>query len=556
MNTRYIRIMFIALTCWILAGRLAAQVVTTPFITTQPQSQTVVIGGSVTFSVVAGGSAPLSYQWRKGNGDIVGRTGTSLTLTNVQPGDAANYSVVVLNSSGSVVSSPATLTVTVPGVPPTVSTPPGQTVGIGDNVTLNVNVSGDSPFNYQWRKNGATIPGANGANLILPSVTAVDAANYTVVVSNAFGTATSDPMLLTVLTPPSISAITQTPSGAVAPGTNVSFTVVAAGSAPLRYQWSKDNRPIIGATNVTLSLNAVSAADGGTYSVSVANNVRAVSSSVQLVIGVGASSKIINVSVRTAAGVESETLIVGFVVAGSGDKPVLVRGIGPSLAAFSVTGFVTDPVLSLYRDTVRLATNDNWGDSLNIDPLSEAIRLSGAFPIGVRSLDSALLSVLQAGSYSAQLTGRAGTGIGLVELYDTNTALPARLTNVSARATVGRGTNVLIAGFVIDGNTPKTVLVRAIGPTLAAFGVTGVLNDPQLVLNRGNVVVASNDDWWRGTGQATLEPVFRSAGAFALVTGTRDSALVATLQPGAYTATVSGTDDGTGVALVEVYEVP
>jgi hypothetical protein len=235
---------------------------------------------------------------------------------------------------------------------------------------------------------------------------------------------------------------------------------------------------------------------------------------------------------------------------------MLVRGIGPSLAAFQVTGFLSDPVLALYRDTVQIASNDNWSDSLDIDRINEATRLSGAFAIGSRSLDAVVYSTLQAGTYSAQVSGRTGQGIALVELYDTGTSLPARLMNVSARALVGSGANVLIAGFVISGTSPMRVLVRAIGPTLAAFGVSDTLNDPQLVLNSGSTMIATNDDWWRGTGLQQLPPVFSSVGAFTLVNGSRDAALVATLQPGPYTATVSGADGSTGVALVEVYEAP
>ena len=540
-------------TVTVLTGGLEAQVVTSPAIATQPVSQTVTVGATVTFNVAATGSAPLTYQWRKGNLDSPGATGTSLTLNNVQPGDAANYSAIVLNSVGSAVSSPATLVVTVPGTPPTLAPPDNQTVGVGTNVTLSISVSGTPPFSYLWRKNGATVSGATASSLVLPSVQLQDAGSYTVVVGNAFGSATSGAITLTVLELPRI--VTHLVPQSAAPGSNVAFAVVAAGAPPLRYQWFKDGRAITAATNATLALTSVTANDAGSYSVNVANDVgSAQSGPVPLTINSG--SKIVNVSVRTTAGSESETLIVGFVVAGLGNKPLLVRGIGPALAAFQVAGFVADPVLALYRDSVQVGANDNWSDSLDIDRINEATRLSGAFPIGNRSLDAVIYSSVQAGSYSAQVAGRTGEGIALVELYDTGSTLPAKLTNVSARALVGSGARVLIAGFVIDGTTPKTVLVRGIGPALAAFGVAGALLDPQLVLNRGNAVVASNDDWWRGTGLQLLPPVFANVGAFALVNGSRDAALVVTLEPGAYTATVSGAEGSTGVALVEVYETP
>jgi hypothetical protein len=548
-------LLFAAVACG-SAPWLAGQSVTSPFITTQPASRTIEQGGSVTFTVVAGGTAPLTYQWRRGNQDISGQTGTSLTLTNVQPGDAASYSVIVLNSVGTVTSSPATLTVTVPGVAPTLAAPVNQTVGQGTNVELRIGITGGTPpFSYLWRKNGATVPGATGATLVLPNVGLQDSGSYTVVVSNNWGIATSGALVLTVLELPRI--VTPITSQSAAPGSNVSFTVSAAGAPPLRYQWSKDNRAITGATNATLLLNSVTADDGGSYLVTVSNDAGSVQSGPVTLTIVG-GSRIVNLSVRTSAGTESETLIVGFVVAGIGNKPMLVRGIGPSLAAFSVPGFLADPTLELFRGEVRVAANDNWGDSLEIDRINEAMRQTGAFAIGARSLDAVVYSTLQAGAYSVQVSPRPGTapGVALVELYDTASGLPARVMNVSARALVGSGDRVLIAGFVISGTSRKTVLVRAIGPALAAFGVTGTLGDPQLALNSGSTVVSANDDWWRDNGAQQLPPVFNSVGAFALVTGTRDAALVALLEPGAYTATVSGAAGSAGVALVEVYEVP
>jgi hypothetical protein len=379
-----------------------------------------------------------------------------------------------------------------------------------------------------------------------------------VLVTNAYNSVTSSVALLDVVLVPTITRAPVNQSVAV--GRNTAFTVEASGAAPLAYQWSKDNRPIAGATNATLALTAVADADAGSYAVSVTNSAGSVRSNPVTLVVSAAVSKIINMSVRTVAGTGSETLIVGFVVAGQEGttKPVLVRGIGPTLTAFGVAGALADPVLELYRGAIRVAANDNWGDSPEVDRIGEASRVSGAFPLAARSLDAALYSGLQGGGYSAQVSGRAGTGTGiaLVELYDANSALPARLTNVSARSSVSRGAGVLIAGFVIQGNTPKTVLVRGIGPTLGTFGVTGALVDPQLVLNRGNEVIATNDNWSTGSGAVSLTPIFNAVGAFTLAGGTRDAALVATLQPGNYTVTLSGADDGSGVALIEIYEVP
>jgi hypothetical protein len=154
-------------------------------------------------------------------------------------------------------------------------------------------------------------------------------------------------------------------------------------------------------------------------------------------------------------------------------------------------------------------------------------------------------------AFTVQAKG-IGTGTVLVEAYDVTGGTTPRLVNVSARNSVGTGANILIAGFAISGTGTKQLLIRAVGPTLGAFGVTGVLPDPKLeVFNANGVSIGTNDHW-----PATLAPVMAQVGAFALTPNSRDAALVVTLNAGAsYTVQVSGADGGTGEALIEVYEV-
>jgi hypothetical protein len=167
---------------------------------------------------------------------------------------------------------------------------------------------------------------------------------------------------------------------------------------------------------------------------------------------------------------------------------------------------------------------------------------------------------LPSGAYTANVSGQSGdTGVALAEVYDntpvgTYTPSSPRIINISARTQVGTGGNVLIAGFVIGGSTSKTVLIRASGPALIPFGVTGTLPDPMLTLNSGSALVATNSKWG---GDARIASVASTVNAFAWQFPTsNDSALLVTLPPGAYTATVEGASGDTGVALVEVYEVP
>jgi hypothetical protein len=271
-------------------------------------------------------------------------------------------------------------------------------------------------------------------------------------------------------------------------------------------------------------------------------------------------SRISNLSIRTGAGTGAQTLIVGFVIGGagtSGTKPLLVRGIGPTLGAFGVTNALADPKVELYgANSVPLLQNDNW----NAGDATIFARV-GAFALTPNSRDAALYSgAMNVGGYSAQLSGvNNAAGVVLAEIYDVMPsasfgAATPRLVNVSARTLSGTGANVLIAGFVIAGPTSKTLLVRAIGPTLSVFGVTGVLTDPKLeVFNSSAGLIQQNDNWG---GTPALTAAFNSVGAFQLVGDSRDSALLATLPPGNYTAQVSGVGGTTGVALVEIYEAP
>ncbi len=264
------------------------------------------------------------------------------------------------------------------------------------------------------------------------------------------------------------------------------------------------------------------------------------------------ASTLTNLSVRTGAGAGDRTLIVGFVVA-DGGREILVRGVGPTLAAFGLTGTLADPKLELYAGTARSATNDNWTGSGLLPADFAAV---GAFALGTGSRDAALRLPLSGGR-SIQVTGADnGSGLALVELYDAGSGGTGRLVNVSARAEVGTGADVLTAGFAIAGAAPKRLLLRAVGPTLAAFGVGGALADPELTLRPlgRETITARNDDW---AGTAALKAAFASVGAFAFANdASRDAALVVELPPGAYTATVSGKANTTGVALVEVYELP
>jgi outer membrane protein assembly factor BamB len=274
----------------------------------------------------------------------------------------------------------------------------------------------------------------------------------------------------------------------------------------------------------------------------------------------GGTGRLVNLSVRSRAGTDGDTLIVGFVAQGAGERRLLVRGVGPTLGLppFNVAGALADPELRLFDGGVQpLAANDNWSGSAGSALVAGLAAQLGAFPLPDPSLDAALVRDLTAPSgNTAHLTGKGGAaGVALVEVYDAGGGVGVRLANASARTRVGSGAEVLIAGFVVSGGS-RTVLVRGVGPTLAAFNVPGVLGDPVLRLFRGDRILAENNDWSVSTQAVGLAAAAQAVGAFSLPAGSRDPALLVTLPEGAYTAQVSGAAGTTGVALVEVYDVP
>jgi subtilisin-like proprotein convertase family protein len=352
-----------------------------------------------------------------------------------------------------------------------------------------------------------------------------------------YGSLTSAASAPVITTAP--AAVTTTVGG------SATFSVTASSSAPMTYQWRKDGVAISGATGATLTLNSVAAADAGTYSVVVSNAVGSTTSSgAALSVAVGITSRLSNLSVRTPLGA-GRTFIVGFVMTG-GAKPVLLRAVGPRLGVFGVTDAHPNPRFELFNSAnASVAQNDDWGGG---PTLAATFASVGAFSLEADSRDAALSSSLS-GGHTVHISG-TGSGVVLVEAYDAGSGNSPRLLNVSARNRVGAGGDILIAGFVIGGTGSKTVLIRAVGPTLSAFGVANPLKDPKLEVYQGSTLVAENDDW-----APSLSAAFSKVGAFPLPAQSLDAALTLTLQPNAYTVHVKGLDGGSGEAIIEIYDL-
>ncbi|MEY2882102.1 MAG: hypothetical protein RLZZ15_4482, partial [Verrucomicrobiota bacterium] len=245
-----------------------------PAITTSPASQSVTAGASATCTVVASGTAPLTYQWAKNSAAISGATSASYTLTTTQASDAGNFSCTVTNAAGSATSAVAVLAVTAAPTAPAITTQPASlSIATGASATFTAVASGTAPLSYQWYRGVSAISGATSASYTIASAQTSDAASYTVVVTNSAGTATSNAATLTVTTPAVAPAITAQPANvAVNTGGSATFAVTASGTAPLTYQWTKNSAAISGATNASYTLATVSAADAGSYACVVTNS--------------------------------------------------------------------------------------------------------------------------------------------------------------------------------------------------------------------------------------------------------------------------------------------
>jgi outer membrane protein assembly factor BamB/subtilisin family serine protease len=360
--------------------------------------------------------------------------------------------------------------------------------------------------------------------------------------------------------PPSITE--QPGSVTVAAGAPFTLSVTASGVGALSYQWDLNSVAIAGAVSSTYTVTAASASDAGTYTVTVmANSGSVTSSAVTVTVSSGAPApgKLVNLSARANVGTGGNILIAGFVIQGTGNKDVVLRGVGPTLglAPFNVPGALAAPQLTLIGSaTGQTITSDtSWGGSA---ALAAAFSEVGAFALATTSADSAVEVSLPSGSYTSQVSGIGATfGVALAEIYDADLGSTASsLVNLSARANVGTGGNILIAGFVIEGSQPVTVLLRGVGPTLgtAPFNVAGVLAQPQIDLfNSANVDIQSNAGW---NSNPALSAAFAATGAFALPAGSADAAMIATLSAGSYTLQMSGLNGSTGIGLVEVYVIP
>jgi len=405
-----------------------------------------------------------------------------------------------------------------PSAPVITAQPASQSVAAGAALTLNVTATGTGPLSYLWYKEARLVASGPTAALVIAAVAAADAGTYRVVVSNASGSAVSNSAVVTVtgtppalpptVTPPVVSGTaptitTQPASLAVTTGAPATFSVVATGTAPLRYRWYKNGREIRDAEAATFSLSAARLDDAAVYTVRVSNSAGQVTSA-------------------PVALTVNGTVTIGTAPASQSVK-----------AGANVTFTVAAPGSGLTYQ---------W--KFNGRPIKGATSATLSLPN---------VGALASGTYAVTLGNSAGAVAASAAALTVTT--DARLVNIATRGHVGDDDEVLISGFVTRGTGQKKVLVRAVGPTLgAAFNVSGALGNPRITLtraSRGSSVVGTNAGWG---GTPELAAAFAQVGAFPLPAASADAALLATLESGGYTASVSAPRGSQGVALLEVYD--
>ncbi len=503
-----------------------------PSITAQPANQTVTAGQTASFTVAATGTAPLSYQWKKNGAVISGATLSSYTTPATSGSDnGAQFTAVVSNTAGSVASAAATLTVNAAPVAPSITTQPSsQSVTAGQTASFSVAATGTAPLSYQWQKNGANIAGATAASYTTPATTSSDnGAQFTVVVSNTAGGATSSAATLTVNAASVAPTITTQPaSQTVTAGQTASFSVAATGTAPLSYQWNKNATVISGATSSSYATPATTSSDNGAlFTVLISNAAGSVTSSAATLTVTAAPVPGIQVSppapINFGNAVIGDTLSQVLIVKNIGTATLSITQVTASGSAFNVNGFLLPMNVSAGQQTtitVAFLPTSVGTASGNISIVSNAptsptsVGLSGmglaaTFTLGISptSLGFGNVNVGNTGSLSTTLTNTGNSNVTISSVtatgtgFNTSGVTPGTILNPNQSATMNVAFAPLAAGNVIGSVSVASNATNS--PTMIALSGTGVSITGTIYLNRdlstGDLYQYTHRDWGLGT---------------------------------------------------------
>jgi len=441
---------------------------------------------------------------------------------------------------------------------PSISSQPSSSTSFdGETVILSVGASGQGPFAYQWMKNGEDIEGATSDTLTISTASSSDGGDYAVTVTSQTGSTVSDVASLSIQTLPEAPAFVEQPLGdIVLKGGIATLDARAVSNSVIDYQWYFNGEVLDGETGSVLSIAPANTEHEGTYHVvatSAGGSTASEDSQVLIT-----DKRLYNIATRARVGTGANVLIAGFVVIGPDPKEILVRGIGPSLVDNGIEDPLLKPRLEIYNAASEMIySNEGWAENEDPDAILATSQLVGAGGRDLHNDDTALLVELEQGLYTAIVRGQDdSTGVALVEAFEIEENF-TRMINLSSRALVGTGADVVIPGFVVQGDLPSRVLIRAVGPSLENQGIAGFLANPKITIyDIAGTPIESNDGWQNLWDPSEITDASQLVGAFPLTENSEDAAIIMDLEPGLYTVVASGENGTTGVALVELYALP
>jgi hypothetical protein len=496
---------------------------------------------------------------------FIDNTDGTATLAGIpDPGSNPSYAFTITATNGVSPDAVQSFTLFVVNPPPAITSVNNATFLVGTFDTFTVRTSPPVPsatvsFTGTLPAGITFVPNGDGTATVSGTAAAGSEGDYPIDISASNGTLPDamQTFTITVQDVPPVSqapAITSAATSSFMVGTAGTFTITATGTPTPSFTLTGAQPSwlsFVDNTDGTATLSGTPDADSDlsySFTITARNGVfpNATQDFTLSIQQTPANATLVNISTRLLVQTGAKVGIGGFIITGTDAKKVLIRGMGPTLTSFGVPNALQDPVLELHDGTgAVVVSNDDWKI-----PQETAITATGKAPPDDH--ESAIQLTLQPGSYTVIESGKNGTsGVGLIELYDLDAVANAHLSNISTRGSVQTGANVMIGGFIVSGaNGSLNLIVRALGPSLAQFGVPTPLADPNLRLYDSNGTLIRLNDNWKDSQQAAIHNSgFQPPNDL-------DSAILVTLPTGNYTAIVSGKNGGTGVALVEVYRLP